>query len=251
MNCKEFTSYEFAKTYCIKNLKDIEIDKIVFIRGYFELRGNINDKNILCKGLECSLEYDENILKLINEFGFKYSFNTSKNILFEDYNALDFLSKLYDNSDARYRNKDMYIKYIKWVTFGADNKIPSCKFLKYDSDAITPRRVKASDSGYDITIIKKIKNLSPKTSLYDTGIIVSPDFGYNSKIISMDSLIKSGYILINSFENLENSKKKILIYLTKVDDSLPDLILPLTCCKLILERCLHYTMVECTNMDDL
>ena len=88
--------------------------------------------------------------------------------------------------------------------------------------------------------------------MYDTGIIVCPDFGYYTKIIPRSSIIKTGYILTNSIGIIDGSYRgHLMICLTKIDDSLPDLKLPLKCCQLVLDRSLHYTTEEVLNLDEL
>ena len=254
MNC-EGTSYEFAKTYCKKNLRNIDVDKIVFLRGYFESSGNISNKTLLHNNLECTLKCDEYILSLINELNFKYEIISNNkddiNLIFENYNAFDFLSKLYDNSDARYRKSEFYNKYIYWNIF-FNNNIPICRFFKDDPDAVIPKKERASDVGYDLTIIKKVKDIGAKTALYDTGIIVAPDFGYYTKIVPRSSIIKSGYMLTNSIGIIDGTYRgHLMICLTKIDETMPDLILPFRCCQLILDRSLHYIMEDTETVDKL
>jgi len=254
MNC-EGTSYEFAKTYCKKNLRNIDVDKIVFLRGYFESRGSINNKSALYNSLDCTLKCDDYILNLIKEFEFKFEISSKTKddiiVIFENYNALDFLSKLYDNSDARYRNADFYGKYIYWNTF-LNKNIPRCKFFKDDPEANIPTKERASDVGYDLTIIKKVKDIGSKTALYDTGIIVAPDFGYYTKIVPRSSIIKSGYMLTNSIGIIDGTYRgHLMICLTKIDETMPDLILPFKCCQLILDRSLHYIMEDTGTISEL
>jgi dUTP pyrophosphatase len=229
----------------------------IFVRGIFDKIGSITSKTFLNSQLICSLDFKnykkediENILnKTINNL--KYEINENF-INIYDYNAFDFLSKIYDNSDARYRNEELYKKYIKWATFGLDNKIPECKFLKVEENAILPSKERASDVGLDLTIISKVKDISKKTAMYDTGIIVAPDFGYYTKIVPRSSIIKSGYMLTNSMGIIDNTYRGSLkICLTKIDDSLPDLTLPFKCCQLIIDRSIHYTSSEVSSMEEL
>ena len=159
-------------------------------------------------------------------------------------NAKDFLYNIYFKSDARYRDKNMYKKYIEIMTF-ENKQIPFCKFIKERDDAVIPNKNRASDVGYDLTIIKKIKDISIKTIMYDTFIKVQPCFGYYTKIVPMNSLCESGYIFTNSICIIDpNYKETLKIVLTKIDETLPDLELPFKCCKLIMEKVIHYEMEE-------
>ena len=42
-----------------------------------------------------------------------------------------------------------------------------------------------------------------------------------------------------------------MICLTKIDETMPDLILPFRCCQLILDRSLHYIMEDTETVDKL
>jgi dUTP pyrophosphatase len=57
-------------------------------------------------------------------------------------------------------------------------------------------------------------------------------------------LSKSGYILSNNIGIIDNSYRgNLLIALTKVDDSLPDIRIPFRCCQLIVRKQV-YTQTE-------
>ena len=87
--------------------------------------------------------------------------------------------------------------------------------------------------------------------MYDTGIIVQPDFGYYTKIVPRSSLVKSGYILKNSIGIIDGSYLGTLkIALTKIDDTLPDLTLPFCCCQLILDRFYHSELEEVYSFEE-
>ena len=88
--------------------------------------------------------------------------------------------------------------------------------------------------------------------MYDTGIIVAPDFGYYTKIVPRSSLVKSGYMLSNSIGIIDGSfRGSLKVVLTKVDDSFPDLTLPFCCAQLIIDKHMHYTMNEIKSVAEL
>jgi dUTP pyrophosphatase len=246
-------NYKINYDQAFKNEKEWYI----FVRGIFDKIGSITSKTFLNSQLICSLDFKnykkEDIQNILNKTINNLKYEINENFInIYNYNAFDFLSKIYDNSDARYRNEELYKKYIKWATFGLDNKIPGCKFLKVEENAIIPSKERASDVGLDLTIISKVKDISKKTAMYDTGIIVAPDFGYYTKIVPRSSIIKSGYMLTNSIGIIDNTYRGSLkICLTKIDDSLPDLTLPFKCCQLIIDRSIHYTAEEVCSMEKL
>lgn len=235
-----------------------------FFRGVFDNYGNMNSKTLINNDLCCEISvYNDNndnkeiIHKFVSLLNEKCNTNTDYNdktlimsnkihITIHNYNALDFLNCIYKDSDARYRNGDNYKKYIEWCTFGLNiNYIPNCCIFKADKDAVIPFKKRASDVGMDLTLIKLSKKIGDKTFMYDTGIIVSPEFGFYTKIIPRSSLVKSGYVLSNSVGIIDGTYLGTLkIVLTKVDDSFPDLTLPFCCTQLIMDRHIHYNMEE-------
>jgi len=229
-------------------------DKFIVLRGIFDSNGSITKRNILSSIPSCSFKSELvslNTIKDICKVECK-TFFSSSSILFEECNAIDFLSKLYDNSDARYRKKEFYDIYIDWVTFGLYTAVPSMKFAVVSDGAVIPFKSRASDIGYDLTIISLVKQLGKNTAMYDTGIKIKPDFGYYTQIVARSSLVKSGYIVTNSVGIIDPTYRGSLkIVLTKVDDSFPDLKLPYRCCQLIFTRTHHYTIEKVTDSEIL
>lgn len=224
-----------------------------FVQGFFEHSGSIKFGNILNPQIECEIKsLNINIISdIYNSYDIKPSHIDLKLgvISYLDMNAKDFLHNIYFNSDARYRDKNMYKKYIEIMT--CENKqIPFCKFAKETDDAFIPTKNRASDVGYDLTIIKKIKDISYKTAIYDTFIKIQPCFGYYTKIVPNNLLSESGYILTNSIVVIDPSYTSSLkIVLTKIDETLPDIKLPFNCCQLIMEKAIHYEMEEVLESD--
>ena len=225
-----------------------------FVQGFFEKYGEIIFRNNFNTSVECYMRTSshKNVIDVIEKLYSIKSSEFDKNIgfiSFTNVNAMDFLYELYKNSDARYRDEDMYKKYQNLMTI-KEERIPFCKFIKTDERGITPLKSRASDIGYDLTIVEKVKDMSAKTAIYDTFIKVQPCYGYYTKIVPRSSLYKSGYILVNSIGIIDPSYTATLkIVLTKIDESLPDLKLPFKCCQLILDRANHYKMEEVIATD--
>jgi dUTP pyrophosphatase len=240
--------------YDLKNINTNE-NFFIFLRGVFDSHGIINSRNILNKDLSCGIAgIPANLIQyIVNNIEDINCECTNNSIKWKDYNALDFLSKIYDNSDARFRKKEKYDNYINWVTFGLDtNEIPKCKFFKKHKNSVTPSKSRASDVGYDLTIIEVSKEFGKNTIMYDTGIIVAPDFGYYTKIVPRSSITKSGYMLTNSTGIIDPSYRGTLkICLTKVDDSIPNLKLPCKIAQLIIDRSIHYNLKEESSLEEL
>ena len=267
-------SYELGLKYNIYSEKNIDIDINClcinsFLRGWLEVYSHVPKRNILSKeSLILNLFVNDFIIELLNKLNIKLeekfrseieSNKHDRTLLFKsifytiyDYNAFELLSKMYDNSDARFRNENEYSNYVDWATHGLQKTLPNCKFYKAEEDAIIPTKDRSSDVGYDLTIIKKVKDIGSKTALYDTGIIVAPDFGFYTKIVPRSSIIKCGYMLTNSIGIIDSTYRgRLMICLTKIDDTMPELQLPFRCCQLILDRFLHYTLESVDDEDKL
>jgi len=125
-----------------------------------------------------------------------------------------------------------------------ENKL-EIKFIKTNKLSVTPTKAHPSDVGYDLTAFEVFKKISDKTTIYNTGIIVIPPDGYYTKIVPRSSISKTGYILSNNVGIIDSTYTgNLLIVLTKIDDTKPDLKCPFTRCQLILEKCIYSEMVE-------
>jgi len=110
-------------------------------------------------------------------------------------------------------------------------------FVKDDPNAVVPIKGTTDSVGYDLTAISVYKQLSKNTALYDTGIKVQPPKGYYTEIVPRSSLTKTGYCLSNSIGIIDSDYTgRLLIALTRIDDSFPELTLPFTRCQLILRK---------------
>jgi len=101
------------------------------------------------------------------------------------------------------------------------------KFKLNDNNAVFPLRASNDEVGFDLTIISKIKDIDPYTSLYDTGVCVQPPDNYYFEVVPRSSLHKLGYILSNSVGIIDPSYRgTIKIALTKINKQAPALELP-------------------------
>jgi dUTP pyrophosphatase len=124
-------------------------------------------------------------------------------------------------------------------------------FVVVDEKAVVPTKGTTCSVGYDLTAISVYKRLSERITLYDTGIQVCPPAGYYTEILPRSSLTKTGYILSNSVGVIDSDYRgNLLIALTKVDESMPDLEVPFTRCQLVLRRQEDFEMVRVDGLDD-
>lgn len=161
-----------------------------------------------------------------------------KNISLKGSNIIDLLGKIYFS-----RSNDKLYKIL--CTLTSENQLPYLIWFKNDENALEPTKAHYSDVGYDLTIIKKVKDLGENTEMYDTGVSIQIPLGYKIEISPRSSLSKSGYMLSNSTGVIDvGYTGNLFICLTKTDKSLPDLRLPFKCCQMILQKCEYSHLVE-------
>jgi dUTP pyrophosphatase len=134
---------------------------------------------------------------------------------------------------------------------GYKDSIPSCLCVKTRSDAIIPSKSRATDEGYDLTLISVDKVISKMTTRYDTGIKTQPPPGYHLELLPRSSLSNSGYILANSVGLIDCPfRGSLKVVLTKIDPDMPDLTLPFKCMQMVLRKNIHFLVDEVTEIDD-
>ena len=174
--------------------------------------------------------------------------------------ALDFLSFIY--SDIRQKNEkiflrrkfDLYEDWAEWIPSlmgsgrkGVDNLF-SCS--KTDKRAVIPNKVRASDSGYDLTLID-IWKTQGNVTYYETGIKVQPAYGWYFMVVPRSSIAKSGYMLANSVGIIDRTYVgTIKVPLVKIDPLAPDLELPLKMVQIIPQPIIHFDIVEVDSFEE-
>ena len=162
--------------------------------------------------------------------------------------AFDLLYDFYKDESFLYR-RSHWVKYILSTNAETENVNKSFKFMKTLPDAIAPFKARASDSGADLTIVKKVKQVG-EVEFYDTGIILIPEYGYYFDVIPRSSISKSGYMLANSVGVIDQSYRgSVLVPLIKIDKNMPDLKLPMRIVQVIPRKIVHIDFQEVTNFE--
>ena len=221
------------------NFKNFSYDlKIAYVRGLYE--SNVSNK----------IEITDKIKPILNDIidfifkDIKYDIinnsNTEIIIIRNNYYKNKFLNIIYNNDGITILSD--YAKQI--VLYDINNK-PNIKVFKTDENAIIPKKAFQEDAGYDLTIIKKIKDFNSRSSLYDTGIKIEIDEGYYTEIVPRSSISKSGYILANNIGIIDNHYRgNLMIALTKIADDAPEIELPFKCCQLIVREQILSNLIE-------
>ena len=229
----ELLSLIHAKT---QTFNDFSFEyKIAFIRGLYESR---SDKIEITDNIK---NIKDDILTFIN---IHYEIVDNCIIFNKDYYENKFLNKIYNNHDEI----TLLSLRAKKLLLSSKNYKPTIKVLKTCDEAVIPSKAFEEDAGYDLTIIKKLKDFNSKTSLYDTGIKIEIDEGYYTEIIPRSSISKFGYILANNIGIIDNHYRgNLMVALTKIADDAPDIEFPFKCCQLIVRKQIFSNLYEITN----
>ena len=240
---------------CFPELETEEL-KWSFLRGFFDGDGTIHNISETHRTPYCSITTNSaEMRKSIIEFT-KIPCNEdmkSGNVSWSGNNALDFLDRLYKNSKFKLiRKYESYLDISTWmpsVSYSRYYKNEHCKWSKTRKDAVSPSKERASDSGYDLVLLEKIKTVG-KVEFYDTGIKVKPNFGYYFQVVPRSSISKTGYMLANSIGIIDRTYLgNIIVALTKIDESAPDLVLPMRLVQMIPTPIIHFELEEVDSFD--
>ncbi len=250
---------DFGKKSHIVRFPNLETDELkwAFLRGYFDGDGSIRKVTDEHCSPECNITSDS--IEMINDIKdfCKIPCHLSKDnnqITWNGNNCLDFLDNLYDvNSKYRLERKfELYLEISTWVPsviYSKYYKNDFFKFSKSRKDAVNPSKSHASDSGFDLTLLEKIKQIGD-VELYDTGIKIKPFYGYYFDLVPRSSIIKSGYMLANSIGIIDRTYLgSIMVPLIKIDKNAPDLVLPNRLVQIIPRQIIHFKFIEVDNFD--
>ena len=126
-----------------------------------------------------------------------------------------------------------------------ENKIPKFKWSKTLKNTIPPYKNRFSDSGFDLSIVKLIKQIG-NVYYYDTGIQIEPENGYYFELVGLSSISKTGWMLVNGISIIDSwYRGSIQIALIKIDPSAPDLEMPKRIVQLIPRQLILMDNYEC------
>jgi dUTP pyrophosphatase len=126
----------------------------------------------------------------------------------------------------------------------------SVRFKKTHPLAVAPSKAHATDSGYDLVLVEKLKEVNNVT-FFDTGIQVAPPPGFYFDLVGRSSISKSGYMLANNIGIIDNSYRgNIMVALVKINPDAPDLVLPARLVQIIPRRVWDLPLLDVGD-DDL
>jgi dUTP pyrophosphatase len=236
-------------------------EKLIFSRGYFDTNGKL----FKLQGIQGIKAF----VRIIDD-AFKQEFcsilevpcqDTDKGILFVGVNALELLHKLYRDADytdfnvnfASYRDLLYCWRPYTRLVNDSSSKYAYGNVFKYKKtleEAVKPAKAHVTDSGYDLCLVKKIKEENG-VIMYDTGIAVEPPLGYYFELVGRSSISKSGYMLANNIGIIDASYRGSLkVALVKINKDAPELELPARLVQLLPRQFVHLDCQEVTDLDD-
>lgn len=244
---------EKSHTVCFPSLDTDEL-KWAFLRGLFDGDGSITSISETHRSPSCKISTSsEQMRKSIVDFTRIPCVENGIDLLWSGNNALDFLDKIYYKSNFKLSRKyEQYLDISTWVpsvSYSKYYKNEHCVWSKTRKDAVPPSKERASDSGYDLVLLEKIKTIG-KVEFYDTGIKIKPNFGYYFNLVPRSSISKTGYMLANSIGIIDRTYLgNIIVALIKIDDSAPDLVLPSKMVQIIPTPIVHFQLIEVDSID--
>lgn len=232
-----------------------------FVRGVFEGDGHItyngqprcgisakSEKFLSYIGKNMGIPYHIYIDKKTKQYSLEYYGN----------NCLDFLGKIYPDYYCGPRMSRKYDKYLDISGWQPGKSGGGCsinygilKFMRTTDEAVLPKKAHATDTGYDLTIIKKIKNLTNNVILYDTGIRAECQPGMYLEIVGRSSISKTGYMLANNLGIIDSSYKgNLYVALLKVDPNAKELKLPYRIAQIIPKKVFPCEIVEVKDFEE-
>jgi dUTP pyrophosphatase len=127
----------------------------------------------------------------------------------------------------------------------------TCHVKLTHPQATVPKKAHDSDVGYDLSIVEPVKQIGASTWLYNTGVQCHPDAGWYLEVSPRSSLSKSGYVMTNSVGIIDPSYRgDLMVALTKIDDTKPDIVFPFRCCQIIVRKHFGMTFEQVDTLGD-
>lgn len=227
-----------------------------FVRGCFDARGRIDPPGTAEASPSCTLAtHSPKLCAGIRGFTGIGCSETEGRLEWSGNNALDLLSKLYDGAAVFLpRNRDLYLDWAAWVPSlsgpRARGRDLLFRWAKTHAGAVPPYKERASDSGYDLTFIRRVERRG-QVELFGTGLKVEPAYGWYFDLVPRSSIMKVGYLLANSVGVIDRAYRgEIMVPLLKVDPDTSELALPCRVVQLIPRPIVHARFVEVESLGE-
>jgi dUTP pyrophosphatase len=220
-------------------------EKIAFVRGYFDTNGTVVKSLVHPK---CTVKSTEALFRqVVKDIVNVPCVETNDGLVYSNINVIEFLHKLY--KDATYfRFNRNYDDYKNMLYCGNQERF--FRFTRTLDEAVAPQKAHVTDTGYDLCLVKKVKEENGMI-MYDTGIAVQPPLGYYFELVGRSSISKTGYIVANSIGIIDASYTGSLkVALIKVNKDAPDIELPARLVQLIPRQLIHMDVIEVKDLSE-
>jgi len=219
---------------------EFKVDKD-FVRGLLEAGGIFEERAIFIPKLP---QFKDELSAFLSQFSPK---ETEEGYFITGEKALLLAHTLYDE-ETQERAELFFEKFLKMIA-GADWKRERFYF-SLEEGALPPFKKRVSDSGFDLHLIKLIKQ-EGSLYLFDTGVRVAPPEGYYFDLVPRSSIYKSGFILANSVGIIDRTYRgTVKVPLVKVREDAPSPQLPWRAVQLIPRRFFPLEAEERENLDE-
>lgn len=249
-----------GKKSSIVSFPELTSDELIwsFIRGFFDGDGSIRYPSHKVWIPECSISTRS--VKMLDQIEKKCAIPCNNNkkdaVAWYGNNAIDFLGKIYENANIYLdRKREIYIQISMWrpsLKFGKNIRGYEKKFYwsKIKDNAIPPYKKHASDSGYDLTLVEKIKQTGI-IEYYSTNLKIKPAYGWYFDLIPRSSMPKTGYCLANDIGIIDRTYTgPIIAMLRKFDSNAKDLELPARIVQIIPRPIIHFNMELIDDLEE-
>jgi hypothetical protein len=257
--CKHLSIKPGKKSYvvCFPELETEEL-KWHFLRGFFDGDGSVGTNHVgleigkpRCNITSSSPRMLSSIQELCNTKNSRSRDRNSEKVEWWGTHALDFLTRLYENSTihlARKYEKFCELKLADWKPTPAwerwtplPRQSPMFKWARTREEAQKPYKLektkKNTKDGYLLSFVEELES-SGDIRFFDTGIRIQPQEGY-CVVVDIDDKFSDDWAIFDCVWRIRNEmSESIVVGLVKTDPDGPELSLPARVVR-IAPRCLN------------
>ena len=245
----------------VKNLvseSQINDNKLQFLMGFINSNSMIYEDNSIMLTIK-NTRVAELLSTLVTPSqSYFYEATGSHYAIYSQSAAIDLLNlSSVRNKGAMLLRKDLESLRVALNSESTSSKCPiipreSIKVKLLSEFAVLPSKSRASDTGYDLTLISIVKRVPIDTGdvvFYGTGVAVSPPNGYYFDLVPRSSMAKQGIMLANSVGIIDRTYRgEILVPIKYVGGK--NLELPAKIVQLIPRAVSHFDIEQVEDLDD-
>ena len=127
--------------------------------------------------------------------------------------------------------------------------------VKLSDGAVMPSKAHPEDTGYDLTLISVVKDMTISNSsecilMFDTGVARKPPVGYYVDVVPRRSFSKTGYSFANCVGVIDSTYRGTVRLVIRGDASLRDLELPYKGFQMILRKFEYSFIRQVDSLED-